>query len=172
MVIFIMLLLKELPTKKSLEQFASRYPNINIPAIVDFVVLLRASSDISQALDKLLAKHGLLQGRWWILILLLRQPNQTSSPTDLAEKAGVTKASITGFIDSLQREGYVSRVEDETDRRKYVIRLTEAGLKKLDSTVPDYNEKIESLMNTLNLKQREEMLNSLKTLVNHLELMK
>ncbi len=102
----------------------------------------------------------------------IKTTQSTSSPTDLAEKAGVTKASITGFIDSLQREGYVSRVEDETDRRKYVIRLTEAGLKKLDSTVPDYNEKIESLMNTLNLKQREEMLNSLKTLVNHLELMK
>ncbi|MBU6469053.1 MAG: MarR family transcriptional regulator [Betaproteobacteria bacterium] len=164
-----MLLLKELPTSQSLQKLSARYPTINIRAVVDFIVLLRASSDISQALDKLLAKHGLLQGRWWILILLLRQTDYSSSPTDLAEKAGVTKASITGFIDSLQAEGLVTRVEDPTDRRKYVIQLTALGLKKLDSIVPDYNHKISELMSTLSLTERDQMLSSLKTLVSHLE---
>ncbi|KRH79738.1 transcriptional repressor MprA [Ferrovum sp. JA12] len=166
-----MLLLKELPTSESLKKFTARYPDINITAIVDFLVLLRAGSDISQALDKLLAKYGLLQGRWWILILLLRQPNLCSSPTDLAEKAGVTKASMTGFIDSLQREGFVTRVEDPEDRRKYVIQLTTLGLQKLDSTVPDYNKKVHALMSTLTLEERQDMLQTLKKLVNHLALL-
>ena len=85
-----MLLLKELPTSKSLEKFVTRYPGTDISAISDFVGILRAASDISSALDALLARHGLLQGRWWVLVLLMRQDDLSSSPSDLAEKAGVT----------------------------------------------------------------------------------
>ncbi len=167
-----MLLLKELPTAKSLEKFAARYPGTNVRAISDFVSMLRASADISQALDKLLAKHGLLQGRWWILVLLMRQDDLTSSPTDLAARAGVTKASITGFIDGLEREGLVIRLPDPIDRRKYLIRLTAAGLQKLDETIPDYNSKVDKLMSSLNEQERDEMLRSLKTLTANLELMR
>ena len=166
-----MLLLKELPTPESLEKFASRYPGTDVRAIADFVSLLRASADISQALDKLLARYGLLQGRWWLLVLLLRQDDLTSSPTDLAEKAGVTKASITGFIDSLEREGLVLRLPAPGDRRKYLIRLTAAGLQKLDEIIPDYNHKIASLMSALSLDERDDLLTLMKRLVANLEAM-
>ena len=167
-----MLLLKELPTPESLEKFASRYPGTDVRAIADFVSLLRASADISQALDKLLARYGLLQGRWWLLVLLLRQDDLTSSPTDLAEKAGVTKASITGFIDSLEREGLVLRLPAPGDRRKYLIRLTAAGLQKLDEIIPDYNHKIASLMSALSLDERDDLLTLMKRLVANLEAMR
>ncbi|MDE1942986.1 MAG: MarR family transcriptional regulator [Betaproteobacteria bacterium] len=167
-----MLLLKELPTAKSLEKFAARYPGTDVPAITDFVNLLRACADISQALDRLLAKHGLLQGRWWLLVLLLRQDDLSSSPTELAEKAGVTKASITGFIDGLEREGLVIRMPDPADRRKYLIRLTAAGLQKLDETIPDYNSKVSTLMSALGQPERDLLLLSLRTLVAHLDVMR
>ncbi len=93
-----MLLIKELPTAESLKKFAGHYPDADIVAILEFVNILRAASDISDALDKMLAQHSLLQGRWWVLVLLLREDNFTSSPSLLAEKAGVTKATMTGFI--------------------------------------------------------------------------
>lgn len=167
-----MLLLKELPTSKSLEKFVSRYPDADIKAISDFVNLLRACSDISDALDKLLAQHSLLQGRWWVLVLLMRQDDVTSSPTDLAEKAGVTKATMTGFIDGLEREGLVQRLMDASDRRKLFIRLTPAGQQKLDEVLPDYYRKVKALMSCLSEGQRDAMLGSVKYLAANIDIMK
>jgi DNA-binding MarR family transcriptional regulator len=167
-----MLLLKELPTSKSLEKFVRRYPDADIAAISDFVNLLRACSDISTALDKLLAKHELLQGRWWVLVLLMRQDDLTSSPTDLAEKAGVTKATMTGFIDGLVRDGLVTRLMDSVDRRKLLIKLTEAGQQKLDVVLPDYYKKVSALMTQLNGDQRASLLVSVNILASGLEVMK
>ncbi len=167
-----MLLLKALPTPVSLQKFASRYPGTDVQAISDFVSLLRATSDISLALDRLLGQHGLLQGRWWILVLLFREDDLTSSPSDLAEKAGVSKATITGFLDGLEREGLVIRLPDPDDRRKYLIRLTASGLQKLDEVTPDYNRKVHAFMSVLSSHQRTELLDSLATLVSHLEVMR
>lgn len=167
-----MLLLKELPTSKSLEKFLARYPGTDIQAISDFVNLLRAGSDISIALDRMLAQHGLLQGRWWVLVLLLRQDDLTSSPSDLAEKAGVTKATMTGFIDGLEREKWVVRLPDPVDRRKFLIRLTEAGERKLDQAIPDYNRKVSALMSSLSGSRRAEMIASLRILADNLDVMK
>jgi DNA-binding MarR family transcriptional regulator len=167
-----MLLLKELPTSKSLEKFVKRYPDADIAAISDFVNLLRASSDISTALDKLLAKHELLQGRWWVLVLLMRQDDLTSTPTDLAEKAGVTKATMTGFIDGLVREGLVTRITDDVDRRKLLIKLTDAGQEKLDMVLPDYYKKVSALMSLLNTDQRETLLVNVNVLASGLDVMK
>ena len=150
----------------------SRYPEADIRAISDFVNLLRAASDISDALDKLLARHGLLQGRWWVLVLLLRDEELTSSPSALSEKAGVTKATMTGFIDGLEREGLVSRLMDTIDRRKFLIRLTPAGQQKLDEVMPDYYGKVQALMATLSLTERDAMISNVKSLAEHLDVMK
>ncbi|OIQ88488.1 transcriptional repressor MprA [mine drainage metagenome] len=167
-----MLLLKELPSSRSLEKFRTRYPEADIRAISDFVNLLRACSDISDALDKLLAQHGLLQGRWWVLVLLMRQDDLSSSPSALAEKAGVTKATMTGFIDGLEREGLVSRLMDTVDRRKFLIRLTPAGQQKLDAVMPDYYRRVQALMSKLAIAERDGMVNSVKTLAANLDAMK
>jgi DNA-binding MarR family transcriptional regulator len=167
-----MLLLKELPNSKSLAKLLTHYPDVDVRAISDFVSLLRASSDISDSLDKLLGRHNLLQGRWWVLVLLMRQDNLTSSPTDLAEKAGVTKATMTGFIDGLEREGLVLRLMDTLDRRKFLIRITPAGQQKLDEVLPDYATRVKALMSCLTTNERDAMIASVKKLADNLAAMK
>jgi len=141
-------------------------------AISDFVSILRAASDISSALDALLAQHGLLQGRWWVLVLLMRQEDLTSSPSDLAEKAGVTKATMTGFIDGLEREGLVSRFMDTSDRRKFLIRLSVTGQQKLDTVMPVYIQCVTQFMDVLGKPQRNTLIADLTTLSSRVDLIK
>ena len=150
----IMLQLKDLPDAKVLEKFTARYPDADPSAVLPFLKLLRVSSDLSTALDNFLGGYGLLQGRWWVLILLMREHNLTSTPSELAERAGVSRATMTGLVDSLQREGLVERREDAQDRRKYVISLTAAGQAKLDAVMPDYYRRVEQLMRPIATEQR------------------
>src|SRR5437763_15304004 len=47
--------------------------------------------------------------------------------TDLAERAQITKQSMGYLVDYLERQGYLERRADPSDRRAAVICLTERG---------------------------------------------
>ncbi|MBU2539229.1 MAG: MarR family transcriptional regulator [Proteobacteria bacterium] len=48
---------------------------------------------------------------------------------DLAKKMGVTTGTLTVMIDRLEQQGLLKRTPHETDRRSYLIALTEKGQK-------------------------------------------
>jgi DNA-binding MarR family transcriptional regulator len=152
-----MLQLRDLPSIETLEKFADRYPQADVTAISSFLHLLRVATDLSIALDSCLSKHGLLQGRWWVLILLMREDNKTSTPSTLADKAGVSRATMTGLIDGLEQNGLVERVFDKDDRRSVFIRLTASGQIKLDAVMPDYYQRLRDCMQGLDETRRRQL---------------
>jgi DNA-binding MarR family transcriptional regulator len=157
----IMLKLKDLPDANILKKFADRYPQAEVDSVIQFLNILRIGSDLSDVLDGFLEKHGLLQGRWWILILLMREDNLTSTPSTLATKAGVSRATVTGLIDGLERDGLVVRLPDKIDRRKYSIKLTDAGQQKLDEVMPDYYKRVRNLMAVIPAIERDVLMSQL-----------
>lgn len=159
-----MLQLKNLPDAKVMQKFADRYPQADVDAVIQFLNILRIGSDLSAALDGFLAQYGLLQGRWWVMILLMREDNLSSTPSALAEKSGVSRATMTGLIDGLEREGLVARLMDNADRRKYSIQLTNAGQAKLDQVMPSYYQRVSSLMSNIPAPLREVLLSQLMLL--------
>jgi|GEM_PF-45015 len=162
--LLIMLQLKNLPDAKVLQKFVDRYPQADADAVIQFLNILRIGSDLSAALDGFLAKYGLLQGRWWVLILLMREDNLTSTPSALAEKSGVSRATMTGLVDGLERDGLVARLIDSADRRKYSIQLTAAGQAKLDEVMPSYYQRVSTLMGSIPAPLREVLLSQLMLL--------
>ncbi len=160
-----MLQLRDLPNRETLEKFAARYPQADISAISAFLHLLRVATDLSVALDACLSRHGLLQGRWWVLILLMREDALQSTPSALAEKAGVTRATMTGLLDGLERDGLIARELDPQDRRSVSIRLTASGQQKLDEVMPDYYSRLRTCMAALDERDRQQ-LNDILNLIN------
>ena len=153
----IMLQLRDLPTPEVLNKFAQRYPQADISAISAFLHLLSVATDLSSALDECLSRHGLLQGRWWVLILLMREETCVSTPSVLADKAGVTRATMTGLIDGLERDGLVERIFDPEDRRRISVKLTPAGQARLDAVMPDYYSRLRECMTGLSEAQRQQL---------------
>jgi DNA-binding MarR family transcriptional regulator len=159
-----MLQLKNLPDAIVLKKFAERYADVDTRSVTHFLNILRIGTELAESLDRFLATHGLLQGRWWVLILLMREDDLTSTPSELAEKAGVSRATMSGLINGLLRDGLVDRQEDNNDRRSYSIRLTSAGQDKLDEVMPDYYPRVKKMMNAIPEQQRENLLNQLMLL--------
>lgn len=153
----IMLQLRDLPSQEVLQKFAQRYPQADVTAIASFLMLLRVATDLSLALDACLSEHDLLQGRWWVLILLMREESLTSTPSALAEKIGVSRATMTGLLDGLAQSGLVQRVYSQTDRRSVQIRLTAAGQARLDAVMPDYYRRLKLCMSGLDEVQRQQL---------------
>jgi DNA-binding MarR family transcriptional regulator len=53
-----------------------------------------------------------------------------STPTMIAERLQITTPSVTELVDRLERVGVVRRRPHDTDRRKVLVELTDAGHQK------------------------------------------
>lgn len=166
-----MLLLKDLPKYDTLQRFADRYAEMDMSAVQTFLMLLRVASDVIENLDACLARHDLLQGRWWVLILLMREKNLTASPSVLADKAGVTRATMTGLLDSLERAELIERIPNPDDRRMLNVRLTDKGQQRLDEVMPDYYSRVARVMEELSEDHRQMLMEMLSKVGSRVDLL-
>jgi DNA-binding MarR family transcriptional regulator len=150
-----MLLLKEVPQFECLLERARRYPELDPSAMEAFLHLLRTSTDVFEAFRILLAKHEISQGRFTVLVLLNRDPERPVNLADLAECSRVTRATMTGLIDTLERDGLVRREPSAGDRRMLLVRLTASGRTYLDKILPDYFRRVAAVMSRLTEAERK-----------------
>jgi DNA-binding MarR family transcriptional regulator len=144
-----MFFLRDLPKYEAIRQRAAKYPELDARGLEAFLVLLRVASDVLDGLEAFLARQGTSQGKFTVLMLLNRDPDAGISPSDLADRSGVTRATITGLLDGLSREKLVVREGDTGDRRKAVVRLTPRGRKMLEGMLPAYYRQVADLMGGL-----------------------
>jgi DNA-binding MarR family transcriptional regulator len=62
---------------------------------------------------------------------------------------------MTGLVDTLERDGYVKREPDPTDRRTISVILTAKGERFLSDFLPGHFKLIAGLMATLNESERK-----------------
>lgn len=60
-------------------------------------------------------------------ILLCLEESGTSSQREIADRLRLDPSDLVGFVDWLERAGYVERKRDERDRRRYALELTASG---------------------------------------------
>lgn len=75
-----------------------------------------------------------------VIALVSIQERKQCSLTDLCKEMHVTAPTVTGIVDRLERDGYVKRVHDTSDRRVIHVILTQKGL----SIVEQFRKNIQS----------------------------
>jgi len=91
-------------------------------------------------------------------------PATASTPAELADKAGVTRATMTGLLDTLAKDGMIERTPAPDDRRTTLVRLTEAGRTVLTEAAPDYFRHVASLLQSLSARELSQLLGLLQKL--------
>jgi DNA-binding MarR family transcriptional regulator len=93
-------------------------------------LLVTAGHIVGQRWNRHLAEeHGLTQAGMGTLITLARHgelPHRV-----VAERCFVRPATLTGIIDTLERDGLVERHRDDADRRSVRLALTPAGRERV-----------------------------------------
>src|SRR5256714_2755931 len=72
-------------------------------------------------------RFGLSEGRFQILVRLHHQPSGRFTMGELAEMLDITPRTVTGLVDNLERDGLVTRLADQADRRSGHAAITEQG---------------------------------------------
>jgi DNA-binding MarR family transcriptional regulator len=175
-----LLLLKDLPRYECLLEAAKKFPDLDPSACDVFLNLLRTGDEVFRVTENNYARHGLSQGRFGVLMLLKKrsaplpagagepcQPAGPLTPAALAEAAGVTRATMTGLIDTLERDGLVKRVRDANDRRMMSVNLTPKGRKLLEKILPSHFRAMAGIMSPLKESERKTLVSFLNKILQH-----
>lgn len=74
----------------------------------------------------------------WVLLKIIEERSQISQ-VELAQVGHKDTASVTRILDLLQKKGLIQRIDDEQDRRKYMISLTPEGAVFVSRHLPFVN---------------------------------
>lgn len=143
----------DLPSHDTLKRIAARYPALEISALECWLKLMRVSGDCMENLDAFLAGHNLSQRRFFVLILLMRNPDGLNV-SQLAAGTGVSCATMTGVVDGLLRASLLTREANCQDRRAFVVRITDAGQQLLDEVLPLHYRRVSGIMSRLSEEER------------------
>lgn len=163
-------MLKNVPRYECLLEAAKQFPDLEPSACEAFLHLVRAGDEALSVAEKHLAQHSVTQGRFGVLMILLNSRDDQCvrrplSPAELAERTGVTRATITGLVDTLERDGLVKRDPDATDRRMMAVSLTAKGEEVLHQILPGYFQQMSALMQPLTVAERRLLVQLLTRLV-------
>jgi len=128
---------------------------------------LSLAAGIDRACAALLAPRGLSEGRF-VVLFLLDAASDGLAPNTLAERAGVTRATITGLLDGLEREKLVERHLDASDRRSLCIRLTSKGKCIAKTVFEQHSHWIASLYGNLSVSERKQLATLLEKVASNL----
>ena len=140
-------------------------PTDNIRACFELLALAGA---VDRDCAARLAPRRLSEGKFVLLFLLHDKPDGLS-PHELAERAGVTRATITGLLDGLERDGFISRRGGLDDRRKIAVALTEVGRKTARDLFTEHAEWVASLFEGFTGDERKTLNNLLQRIWQNLD---
>jgi MarR family transcriptional regulator for hemolysin len=87
--------------------------------------LTSAARSVSRAFDDVLGEAGGSLPVWLVLVNL--KGNIRANQREIAEAMGISEATLTHHLNFMEREGFVARRRDPTNRRVHLIDLTNTG---------------------------------------------
>jgi len=79
-------------------------------------------------------------------LVLMNLKDSQRSMVSLAKEILMTQAGITAAVDRLEEKGLVKRERDSQDRRVINVKITQEGLKVLNSALQIYTEMAEDIL--------------------------
>jgi len=103
------------------------------PSVDAFARLLRAHAALTRELSaRLLADHGLSITDYQCLLALAHAENYEMRRVDLAEQLMLTPSGVTRLLDGLERDGWVTKGNCDSDARVTYAVLTDEGRERLE----------------------------------------
>ena len=156
-----LLMLRDLPRYECLLEASREFPDLDPSATEVFLHLLRAGDEAFRSVEEHLARHEISQGRFGVLMALWGHERRGGAgspegmtPAELADHTAVTRATITGLVDTLERAGLVKRTPHQEDRRMMTVELTERGRSRLSDIMPEHFRRMAWLMASLSEEER------------------
>jgi len=113
----------------------------------------RISRKLNKVTKESIASYGLTTSQFFMLIALYEENGILISK--LAEKVALDRATLTGLVDRLERDGLVKRTNDPNDRRAIKIYLTDKAEDLRHDLLEIYHKNNSMFLSILSPKERQ-----------------
>ena len=130
--------------------------------------LFRAASAVRNHFERnVLAESGL---SWTAFVVMwvtwIWEPAETR---DIAEESGISKATLTGVLKTLEKMGLAERSRSDADGRLVLVNLTEKGHKLMETLFPAFNRQEIEISSLIPAADRANFADMLRLLTNYTE---
>lgn len=122
---------------------------------------------LQRFLQSKIEPHGVTLGMWYFLRVLWLKDGLTQR--ELSRRIGTMEPTTLAAIVQMEKIGFVTRVRDETDRRRQYVHLTSKGRAIGDKLLPLAAEVVRAATEGLSLREIGFFLDILKTIQGNLD---
>lgn len=138
--------------------------DLDFPALMAISNIHRAATAVRSRMEReVLAETGLSWGGFTILFVLWIWGDMETHR--LADECGLAKGTLSGMVDTLERNECVSRRRLTADRRRVEVTLTDRGEDLIASVFPAFNSQESMLVASLDAREVSELSRLLRTVI-------
>ncbi|WP_068618063.1 MarR family winged helix-turn-helix transcriptional regulator [Paenibacillus tuaregi] len=114
------------------------------------LLMLWLSDNVLDVMDLELAPYGITESKLDLLLLLvLHEGRDLITPSALADRLGIRRASVTALLDWLEKRKWIIRSQSDLDRRMIHVSITEEGSELVKQVLPTFWSTCASLVEGL-----------------------
>ncbi len=106
--------------------------------------IIQFSTIVSNSFELHFSRYKLSQPGFLTIMLLYSDNENDWTAIRLAKELGVKPPTMTGILDTLEKNDFIERTPSKEDRRVIQVTLSKNGIKQLKKILPDHLQRISS----------------------------
>ena len=128
------------------------------------IILQKAVKSINNKIGKDFREKGITVSQFSVLDVLYTQGEMRVC--ELIEKALSTSGNITVVIKNMEQKGWLYKKTCPTDKRAFLVGLTDEGKKLFETLLPEHRNEIKNTYSILSSKEKQELIRILRKFKN------
>jgi MarR family 2-MHQ and catechol resistance regulon transcriptional repressor len=137
------------------KKHGSKYPEFNWPSVETLMNLIYTYDVVAANSARKVGAYGITRAGFSVLMILSRSQVKACKQNEISQLMLVSRANITGLVDSLVHLGLVERANDPHDRRVNLIRIMPKGEKLLEDLLPGYYKYMQEICSVFTLEEKK-----------------
>lgn len=121
-----------------------------------YISMSRVINTLRRENNKLILKHDLTLGQFAVMEALYSKGRLSTG--EVMEKILSTSGNIPVIVKNLEKDGFITRKQDESDKRRFILDLTDKGKDLMDEIVPENLKFMDELISLWDDDEKEELI--------------
>lgn len=121
-----------------------------------YISMSRVINTLRRENNKLILKHDLTLGQFAVMEALYSKGRLSTG--EVMEKILTTSGNIPVIVKNLEKDGFITRKQDESDKRRFILNLTDKGKDLMDEIVPENLKFMDELISLWDDDDKEELI--------------
>ena len=121
-----------------------------------YISMSRVINTLRRENNKLILKQDLTLGQFAVMEALYSKGRLSTG--EVMEKILSTSGNIPVIVKNLEKDGFITREQDESDKRRFILDLTDKGKDLMDEIVPENLKFMDELISLWDDDEKEELI--------------